>query len=311
MVQQKYGDGQRNFRVRPPASHYTPRMPSIRDRLLNATSCLSGDEAAAEARMLLAHVLQRDATWLVAHADDELSDDEAARFDALIWERQRGVPVAYLIGSRGFWSMDLAVTTDVLIPRPETELLVELALQRIPADSLVDVADLGTGSGAIALALARDRPRSRLLACDASEAALSVSRANAHRLGLANVRFAQGDWYWAVGDARFSLIASNPPYIAVGDAHLDRGDLRYEPALALSSGEDGLDAIRRIIAGAPGHLLYGGWLLLEHGWDQGDAVRGLLDAAGFADVATHRDLGDRDRVSLGCFRLTEDVANAG
>lgn len=260
--------------------------------------------------MLLGHVLQRDATWLIAHAEDELSDDDAARFEALIAERVRGVPVAYLIGSRGFWSLDLAVTSDVLIPRPETELLVELALQRIPRDAETSVADLGTGSGAIALALAHERPLARVLACDASAAALAVARANGERMGIANVRFAQGDWYAAVGDAKFALIASNPPYIAVGDAHLARGDLRFEPALALSSGVDGLDAIRTIIAGAPEHLLDGGWLLLEHGWDQGEAVRALLEVAGFSDVVTHRDLGDRDRVSLGCFRFAREVSDA-
>ncbi len=261
--------------------------------------------------MLLGHVLQRDSTWLYAHGDDELSAEESARFDALISERVRGVPVAYLIGSRGFWSMDLAVSSDVLIPRPETELLVELGLQRIPADADTNIADLGTGSGAIALALATERPGARVIACDASAAALAVARANAQRLGLANVRFAQGDWFAAVGDARFSLIASNPPYIAVGDAHLGRGDLRYEPALALSSGADGLDAIRKIISDASNHLLDGGWLLLEHGWDQGEAVRALLNAAGFAEVATHRDLGDRDRVSLGSFRSRKEVRTAG
>ncbi len=260
--------------------------------------------------MLLEHVLQRDASWLIAHADDGFSDEDSARFEALIGERLRGVPVAYLIGSRGFWSMDLAVTSDVLIPRPETELLVELALQRIPANVGVDVADLGTGSGAIALALARERPRARMLASDASAAALAVACGNADRMGLANVRFAQGDWCAAVGDARFALIASNPPYIAVGDAHLQRGDLRYEPALALSSGADGLDAIRTIVAGAPAHLLDDGWLLLEHGWDQGDAVRALLASAGFADVATHRDLGDRGRVTLGRFRRMRNGSDA-
>ena len=260
--------------------------------------------------MLLGHVLQRDSTWLYAHVRDELSSEDAARFEALIAERLRGVPVAYLFGSRGFWSMDLVVTSDVLIPRPETELLVELALQQIAIDREVEVADLGTGSGAIALALARERPHSRVLACDASAAALAVARGNAERLGLANVSFAQGDWFAAVGHARFAVIASNPPYIADGDAHLQRGDLRYEPALALSSGEDGLDAIRTIITGAPDHLLDDGWLLLEHGWHQGAAVCRLLGAAGFADVATHRDLCDRDRVSLGCFRLSKRVSDA-
>lgn len=277
-------------------------MRSIRTHLLAATSRLITEEAIAEARLLLEHALQRNATWIFTHADDDLSDDDAARFDALIVERLRGVPIAYLVGSRGFWSLDLQVTSDVLIPRPETELLVELALQRIPVDAKVDVADLGTGSGAIALAIAHERPRSSVIACDASAAALMVARENAGRIGVGNVRFAQGDWYGAVGGSRFALIASNPPYIAMGDAHLQRGDLRFEPSLALSSGEDGLDAIRTIIAGAADHLLDAGWLLLEHGWDQGAAVRSLLDASEFTEVVTHRDLGQQERVTLGCLR---------
>ena len=285
-------------------------MASIHEILQAATLRLVGDEAASEARLLLEHAIQRSATWLYTHVDDTLGDDDAGRFESLMLERLRGVPVAYLIGSRGFWSMDLAVTSDVLIPRPETELLVEFALQRIAVDAEVDIADLGTGSGAIALALARERPHAHVLACDASIAALAVARGNAQRLCLANVRFAHGDWYAATDGARFALIASNPPYVAVGDAHLERGDLRFEPALALSSGADGLDAIRTIVAGASAHLVDGGWLLVEHGWDQGDAIRALFEDAGFGDVATHRDLGDRDRVTLGCFRRSVHAADA-
>jgi release factor glutamine methyltransferase len=197
--------------------------------------------------------------------------------------------------------MDLAVGPATLVPRPETERLVELALERLPADRAVDVADLGTGSGAIALAIAGERPRARVVATDASAAALAVASRNAATLGLdaSRVAFVQGDW-WAPLDARrFDLVASNPPYIAEGDPHLSRGDLRFEPRDALASGTDGLDAIREIVDGAPAHLVAGGWLLLEHGFDQGEAVRRLLEARGLVDVDTARDLEGRDRVTLG------------
>ena len=252
-----------------------------------------------DAEWLLGHVLDRSRTWLIAHRDDPLSPAAAERYGALLARRAAGEPVAYLTGRRGFWRFDLAVTPDTLIPRPETELLVERALERLPADRAVAIADLGTGSGAIALALAHERPRARVLATDASAAALAVARANAQALGLANVRFAEGDWCAALAGERFDLIASNPPYIAEGDPHLDCGDLRFEPAAALSSGADGLDAIRRIAADAPRHLHPGGWLLFEHGLDQGAAVRALLATLGYAEIATERDLEERDRVTLG------------
>lgn len=274
-------------------------MPNLRKTLLDAAARLGGDEAVAEARILLEHASGRSSSWLYLHADDELDAELAARYEDLLAQRQNGVPIPYLTGTRGFWTLDLDVTSDVLIPRPETELLVELALQRIPQADVVDVADLGTGSGAIALALASERPQARVIATDASRSALAVASANAARLGLARVEFAHGDWCDALPARRYALIASNPPYIALGDAHLQQGDLRFEPAAALSSGIDGLDAIRRISNDANQYLLDGGWLLFEHGWDQGQAVRAVLEAAGFVDVATYRDLGDRDRVSLG------------
>src|SRR5690606_4258090 len=214
--------------------------------------------------------------------------------------RAAGEPVAYLTGRRGFWTLDLAVTPDTLIPRPETELLVEQALQRLGSEAEARVADLGTGSGAIALAIAAERPLARVAAVDRSAGALAVARANALAHGLeGRVEFLAGDWFAPLQGRRFDLVVSNPPYIAEGDPHLARGDLRYEPAPALASGPDGLDAIRTIVAAAPRHLLPGGWLLLEHGFDQGAAVRGLLEARGFAEVATVPDLEGRDRVSLG------------
>lgn len=251
-----------------------------------------------DAIALLAHALARVPAWLYAHGDDRIEEEQLARFEALLSRRAAGEPVAYLTGRRGFWSFDLRVTPDTLIPRPETELLVELALARIPADAHAPrLADLGTGSGAIALALAHERRRARVVAVDVSAGALDVARSNATELGLANVEFRLGDWLAPLAGERFDLIASNPPYIAEGDPHLD--DLRHEPAPALSSGRDGLDAIRIIADEARAHLLPGGWLLLEHGWDQGEAVRGILDAAGFAEVITDRDLEGRDRVTSG------------
>ena len=272
---------------------------SVRAALAAAAARLPGDEARLDAEVLLLHVLGRSRAWLFAHADDALDPALAIAFDALVARRALGVPVAHLTGEREFWSLTLKVTPDTLIPRPETELLVELALARLAQDAPCTVADLGTGSGAIALALARERPLARVVATDASAAALSVARENAKSLKISNVAFALGDWCSALGDARCDLIASNPPYIERGDAHLEQGDLRYEPIAALASGDDGLDAIRSIAAQVPAHLLMGGWLLLEHGWMQGDAVRNILIQNGFVDVDTWRDLERRDRVTGG------------
>jgi len=254
---------------------------------------------AVDAEWLLAHALEKPRGWLYAHADDSVDVGVRDRFEALVERRAAGEPVAYLTGKRGFWTLDLHVTTDTLIPRVETELLVELALARLPADQDCQVADLGTGSGAIALAIASERPRARIVAIDASAAALDVARRNAVDLGIRTVDFRQGDWCAALGDATFDLVASNPPYLAEDDAHRARGDLRHEPEAALVSGRDGLDAIRSIVANVTAHLRPGGWLLLEHGWEHGDAVRALLVDARFADVATQQDLEDRDRVTLG------------
>jgi release factor glutamine methyltransferase len=259
----------------------------------------AGGVAPEDAEILLAHVLGRSRTWLYAHADAEAGVDAQRRFGELLARRRAGEPVAYLTGSRGFWRFDLRVTADTLVPRPETERLVELALERLPEDRALRIADMGTGSGAIALALALERPRAQVVATDASEAALAVAADNARLLGLGNVAFRQGDWFAPLSGERFDLVASNPPYIALGDPHLDAGDLRFEPPAALASGGDGLDAIRRIASGASMHLAPGGWLLVEHGWEQGTAVRVLFEAAGLVEVATHVDLEQRDRVTLG------------
>ena len=270
-------------------------MPRIDAILRDARTGLEPGDAEA----LLCHVLGRPRSWLYAHGDDELDEAGATAFDALLARRRGGMPVAYLTGRRGFWRFDLNVGPATLIPRPETELLVELALERMPSDRPLRVADLGTGTGAIALALALERPGAEVIATDASDAALEVAAGNAARLGVGNVTFRHGNWLAPLAGERFDLIASNPPYIAEGDPHLARGDLRFEPPTALASGVDGLDAIRVIAAGAPAHLVPGGWLLVEHGFDQGPPVRALLEAAGFEAIATATDLEHRDRVTLG------------
>lgn len=270
-------------------------LRAARERLVAA-----GGES-ADAERLLAHLLGRARAWLYAHGDDVVDAADAQRFAALLARRADGEPVAYLTGRRGFWGLELAVTADTLIPRPETELLVELALARIPAADACRIADLGTGSGAIALAIAHERPRAHVVASDRSAAALAVARGNASALGIGNLEFREGDWLHALAGERFDVIVGNPPYVAADDAHLGEGDLRFEPSAALASGSDGLDAIRTIARDAPLHLRDGGWLLLEHGWRQGAAVRALLRAAGFVDVATARDLENRDRVVLGCW----------
>jgi release factor glutamine methyltransferase len=259
---------------------------------------LPGEEARRESELLLGHALQRERAWLFAHAGDVVDAEARARFLALLEARVRGTPIAHLLGRWGFWTLDLRVTPDTLIPRPETELLVEAALQRLPPDRALDVADLGTGSGAIALALAQARPQARVLATDASAAALAVARGNAAANGLDNVEFGQGDWYAPLAARRFDLLASNPPYIAEGDVHLARGDLRFEPRAALASGVDGLDAIRVLAAGAAAYLRPGGWLLVEHGFEQGAQVRVLFEAGGLREAATLRDLEKRERVTL-------------
>ncbi len=276
-------------------------QPTLRQVVADASARLGSIDARHEAELLLLHVLDRPRSWLFAHATDPLAANDQAAFEALLARRVAGEPVAYLTGRRGFWTLDLEVDPATLIPRPETELLVELALERLPPDQSLQLADLGTGSGAIALALASERPQAQVLATDASPGALVVAARNAARHDLRNVRFAEGghDWYAPLQGARFDLIASNPPYIASDDPHLEQGDLRFEPATALASGPDGLDDIRRIVDGGQAHLRPEGWLLIEHGWDQGAAIRALFDAAGFVEVQTAQDVEQRDRITLG------------
>ena len=275
---------------------------------------------ASEGRLLLGHLLEREPAWLIAHDDEVLEEAALRRFASLVARRARGEPLAYLIGQREFFAREFAVSPAVLIPRPETELLVEIARTRIAANHAptversgasgqvtvlatgacegTRVLDLGTGSGCIAITLALECPRAQVSAVDASAAALVVARRNAQQLGAA-VRFLHSDWFAALAGESFELIVANPPYIAAGDPHLVAGDLRHEPVAALTGGVDGLASIRRIIGVAPAHLAPGGQLWLEHGYDQAGMVRELLAAAGFADIEQHVDLAGIVRISGG------------
>lgn len=252
-----------------------------------------------DAEFLLAHVLAKPRSWLYAFADHVPSEQLRSEFAALVQRRVNGEPIAYITGRRGFWSFDLQVTPDTLIPRPETELLVELAVARIHPEQACRVLDLGTGTGAVALAIAQECPMASVLALDFSEAALAVARSNAAQLKIRTVEFLRSDWYAELAGRTFDVIVSNPPYIEAADAHLQQGDLRFEPLTALASGADGLDAIRLILAGAKVHLQPEGWLLIEHGWQQARAIRELFAQAGFTEIQTEQDLEGRDRVTIG------------
>jgi release factor glutamine methyltransferase len=258
-----------------------------------------GDEARRDAEVLLASVLGCARSHLYAHAEQTLTATQAAKFQTLIERRAAGEPVAYLLGTREFWSLELTVNADTLIPRPDTELLVERALHCIPKDAALRIADLGTGSGAIALAIARERPRCHVIATDISEAALVTARGNAARLGIDTIEFRSGDWCAALAGTRCAVIISNPPYIPAADPHLARGDVRFEPRAALTPGPEGLEAIRQIAAQAHAHLYSGGWLLLEHGYDQSDAVTGLLHDLGYREITASADLSGHQRVAEG------------
>lgn len=247
-------------------------------------------------RILVCHALGITRTALITQSERVLSDEEAARITQLLQRRENGEPVAYIVGSREFYGLQFETTPAVLIPRPDTELLVELALERLPPRARV--VDLGTGSGAIAVALAHTRPDASVTALDVSHEALAVAARNAQRNG-AQVRFLHSDWFSAVAGERFDLIVSNPPYIADGDRHLSEGDLRFEPSGALTDFADGLSALRKLIDGAPLHAAPPSWLLMEHGYDQAQAVRALLAEAGYSEVQSWRDLAGIERVSGG------------
>ncbi|MDI1300625.1 MAG: peptide chain release factor N(5)-glutamine methyltransferase [bacterium] len=274
---------------------------SIRELLQEASTRLQMRSAspAVDAHYLLMHVLKKERTWLRLHEEVRVSAAQHENFDALLARRERGEPVAYLTGSRGFWTLDLAVNRHTLIPRPETEMLVEFALEKIPAGKARHVLDLGTGSGAIALAIKKERPECVVSAVDASRDALAVAAGNAERLQLP-VTFLHSDWFSALPGRRFDLLLANPPYIDADDAHLGQGDVRFEPLSALVSAAHGLQDITRIAADAPQHAGAGAWLAFEHGHDQGAAVRSILLQNGFSGIESRRDLGGHERITFGC-----------
>lgn len=269
--------------------------PRIQELLLEANPFVP----AAEAQILLAHALQQPRSFLLTWPQHIVTPDVCANFRQLLQRRAQGEPIAYLVGHKEFWSLSLRITPATLIPRPETELLVEHALKRVDKETTQRIADLGTGSGAIALAIAHERPRATVVATDASADALEVAADNAQRLKISNVSFRLGDWFTPLHGESFDMIISNPPYIADDDAHLQQGDLRFEPPSALTCGEDALQALRSIAKEARSHLVQNGWLLLEHGFDQADAVAAELTHLGYCDVATERDYAGIPRVTFG------------
>jgi release factor glutamine methyltransferase len=273
-------------------------MSTVSEALDWATEQLSeSDDARLDSQVLLAYALNVSRTWLFTWPDKALDGATLTAFNALIEERKSGTPIAYITGYRDFWSLRLKVTPDTLIPRADTELLVETALTLKNVEKPCDVIDLGTGTGAIALSLANECPSWRITATDINPKTLAVAKENATTLELA-VSFKESAWFDAIND-RYDIVISNPPYIESDDPHLQQGDLRFEPAGALASGQDGLDDIRRLVQQALKHLKKDGYLLLEHGYQQAEAVRSLMAKAGYIDIETHQDIEDRDRVTLG------------
>lgn len=276
-------------------------MPTIKQALLQATQQLTqntdNSSPRLDAELLLADLLQKDRSYLIAWSEQILTLAQQQSYDKRIQQRLNGMPIAYLIGYRDFWTLRLSVSEQTLIPRPETELLVETALSKIPVDHPSRILDLGTGTGAIALAIASERPHANITATDVSEEALNIARGNAATHAL-HVTFLQSNWFHQI-DEQFDLIVSNPPYIASQDQHLQQGDVRFEPLSALSAGIDGLDDIRLLIEQSPRYLKENGWLMMEHGYDQGKIVPDLLNQKGFTQVACLKDLENRARLSIG------------
>lgn len=273
---------------------------NIKQLLDSATKQLgtSSDSPKIDAEILLAHTLKKSRTFLYTWPQQLVDAQTQQHFAQLLSQRLAGEPVAHITGEREFWSLKLQITADTLIPRPETELLVEQALQLLP-DTSIAIVDLGTGSGAIALALASERPQWQITAVDQSAAALDIARANAKSLAIHNIRFIHGNWFEPLANQQFHTIISNPPYIATNDKHLAQGDVQFEPASALISGADGLDDIRHIAQQAVNYLLAGGLLIIEHGYDQQPRVKEIFQAAGFTNIAQLVDLGGMPRLTLG------------
>ena len=272
-------------------------LRAARSRLAQALGLDSG-VATLEAQVLLGHILNRPRAYLLAHPEAALTDSDQSQFETLLARRERGEPIAYLTGLREFYGLEFLVTPDVLIPRPETELLVELALKLISPDSPIRILDLGTGSGAIGITLAKLRPLAQITAVDASLPALALALLNATRLGIPNIRFIESNWFSTLDESnRFELIVANPPYVAENDPHLTQGDVRFEPIMALTAGAEGRDAIRHIAHTSPHFLQPGGRLLFEHGYDQAVFSRDLLLSLGYADIACYPDLGGQPRVT--------------
>ncbi len=269
------------------------------DQLLAHATQIDSPTAQLDAELLLAYVLDKPRSYLFTWPEKTLSEAQTEAYMALLARRQGGEPIAYLLGRQGFWTLDLQVAEHTLIPRADSELLVEAALQLAHASSPLQVLDLGTGTGALALALASERPQWSVTGVDRIESAVALAQSNQQQLQLSNVQFLHSHWFSALAGQRYDLILSNPPYIADSDPHLEQGDLRFEPLSALVSGADGLDDLRLIIVQAPSYLTADGWLLLEHGYDQAGAVSALLQQAGFVEISSQRDLGGHERVTLG------------
>lgn len=264
-----------------------------------------GDSPRRDAEVLLGHITGKSRTFILAFGETQLGDDERADLDALLARRMKGEPVAHLTGIREFWSLPLFVSPATLIPRPDTECLVEQALAHLP-DGPCRILEPGTGTGAIGLALASERPDCDVVALDLIPDAVALAQRNADYLGIRNIRILQSDWYAAIAAERFALIVSNPPYIDAEDPHLSEGDVRFEPRTALVAQEQGLADLRMLIDQGKPFLQPGGWLLLEHGWTQGNAVRALFHAAGYSQVETYRDYGGNERLTAGQFIMAQE-----